>query len=94
MGNVVIVLYQCLTGYLGLCVSDLHDWSDPAQKCRTQTVSAKDVTVDKQSGALVNANQAKVALFRYNEKVYAINEKCPHAGIILYYYLLTQMSPF
>ena len=31
-------------------------------------------------GALVCVNETEVALFRVRERVYAIKEKCPHAG--------------
>ena len=33
-----------------------------------------------QTGALIDLNETRVALFRHGKDVYAINEKCPHAG--------------
>ncbi|KAJ8299390.1 hypothetical protein KUTeg_023450 [Tegillarca granosa] len=35
---------------------------------------------NSRTGALVNTNEKKIALFRFRNDVYAIDEKCPHAG--------------
>ena len=32
------------------------------------------------SGKLVKINKKEIAIFRYGEKVFAIDEKCPHVG--------------
>jgi len=36
--------------------------------------------VKTQTGHLIRVNEVDLALFRYKDGVYAVNEKCPHAG--------------
>ena len=64
-------------------LSDLHDWSIPSEVCQVSVGSVIKPRYNRQkskTGSLTNVNETKVALFRYNSDVYAINEKCPHAG--------------
>ena len=35
---------------------------------------------NKKSGQLIHLNKKEIAVFRYGERVYAIDEKCPHLG--------------
>ena len=46
-----------------------------------------------QTGALVDLNETKVALFRHGKDVFAINEKCPHAGEIYLMLFVGLMQP-
>ncbi|XP_067655491.1 Rieske domain-containing protein-like [Haliotis asinina] len=66
----------------GVQVSDLFDWSDPVQKCKQKTVVMQRglARQTSQTGSVVECNEEKIALFRYHRQVYAIRERCPHAG--------------
>ncbi|XP_077994213.1 3-phenylpropionate/cinnamic acid dioxygenase ferredoxin subunit-like [Glandiceps talaboti] len=63
---------------------ELYDWADVKQICRVHTISDSGRKLRRQSstpaGNLVQINGQKIAIFRHGNKVYAINEKCPHAG--------------
>ncbi|VDI63724.1 Hypothetical predicted protein [Mytilus galloprovincialis] len=67
----------------GIKYSDLFDWSDPSQKCKVVQTSIQRPGLLRQNsrtGSLINCNEQKIALFRHGGDVFAINEKCPHAG--------------
>ena len=67
--------------------SDLLDWSDPRLKC-SNSMSVKKpglLRQNSQSGSLVECNEEKIAVFKHGEKVYAILEKCPHAGQYIHF---------
>ena len=64
---------------------DLFDWSVPAEECKTTKGNVRVPNGLKRQnsgaqGAKVNVNETYVALFRVQTQVYAINERCPHAG--------------
>ncbi|CAH1785925.1 unnamed protein product [Owenia fusiformis] len=60
---------------------DLYDWSDAVQKCKVTTKKVKGLQrQDSCTGAIVKANDTEVALFRFKDAVFAVNEKCPHLG--------------
>ena len=70
--------YACVDIFL-----DLLDWADPSVKGHLQPQRGTVRKLQRrssQTGSLVEVNEVKVALFRYGDKVYAVNEKCPHAG--------------
>ena len=74
---------QSLGTIFFIFVSDLYDWSKNSEKCRMTNGTVNVRRLRRQSsatGSLVEVNEKKVALFRYGENVYAIDEKCPHAG--------------
>ncbi|XP_064602383.1 Rieske domain-containing protein-like [Liolophura sinensis] len=62
---------------------DLFDWSDPLQKKLKHTRISRRPSVSRQNsktGTLTECNDVQIALFRYGEEVFALDEKCPHAG--------------
>ncbi|XP_070561151.1 Rieske domain-containing protein-like isoform X1 [Ptychodera flava] len=61
---------------------ELYDWADAKQKCRMHSVTGKKVRRQSSTAAghCISLNGQKIAIFRHGDKVYAINEKCPHAG--------------
>ncbi|KAK3604623.1 hypothetical protein CHS0354_028981 [Potamilus streckersoni] len=75
-----------------LRISDLHDWSKKENMCKTTTVklsvpAARDIPDTKilqqenmRKGTVVKCNEEEIALFRHDQDVFAIREKCPHAG--------------
>ena len=63
---------------------DLLDWSDPLLLSKTPT-TVKVKGLKRQNsirGSLNTVNETEIALFRYGSKVYAINDRCPHAGTV------------
>lgn len=58
-----------------LFFSDLYDWS----LLDSQLLQAP-LTLQARSGTKVTCNNKKLALFRYGEKLFAIDERCPHLG--------------
>ncbi|KAK6191953.1 hypothetical protein SNE40_003521 [Patella caerulea] len=63
--------------------NDLFDWTDVKQKCQqtTAVINTKGLkATSNKSGSLVECNEEQIALFRHGQKVYAVKEKCPHAG--------------
>ncbi|XP_071524899.1 uncharacterized protein [Panulirus ornatus] len=70
---------------------DLYDWScggfDSTDAAVSRTVGNQQKMFRSPSrkatlrtGSLVKVNEQEVALFRYGDIVYAISERCPHAG--------------
>lgn len=79
----MVTLSLYFINHLTLYFSDLFDWSDPSQKCKVVQTSIQRPGLLRQNsrtGSLINCNEQKIALFRHGEDVFAINEKCPHAG--------------
>ncbi|ESO97837.1 hypothetical protein LOTGIDRAFT_152940 [Lottia gigantea] len=67
----------------GIYFDDLFDWSDVTQKCKhtTAVINTKGLlNNNEKNGHLVECNEEKVALFRHGNNVYAVKDKCPHAG--------------
>eukprot|EP00794_Sanderia_malayensis_P018086 gene18086-19893_t len=73
----------------GLKFDDLKDCAEVAeaisfeeQKTYFRRISAVKNTTKKKSkgGKLVRVNKKEIAIFRYGDTVFAIDEKCPHAG--------------
>ena len=63
-------------------LSDLYDWAKKVNECKVTTVNpARGLVMQKSSsGFTVEVNEELIALFRYDEAVYAVLERCPHAG--------------
>ena len=64
---------------------DLFDWSVPTEQCKTTKGSVRVPNGLKRQnsgaqGAKVTVNETYIVLFRVQTQVYAINERCPHAG--------------
>ncbi|XP_064635309.1 uncharacterized protein LOC135492665 [Lineus longissimus] len=68
---------------------DLYDWSilpgENGVDCSTSDKALNGLvncgrTTAVKSGKLVRINDTDVALFRFGETVFGINERCPHAG--------------
>ena len=61
---------------------DLYDWAKKVNECKVTTVNpARGLVMQKSSsGSTVEVNEELIALFRYDEAVYAVLERCPHAG--------------
>ena len=57
---------------------DLDDWSKARPCSVTKVDPTQGLVVHK--GTTAEVNQELIALFRYHDCVFAINEKCPHAG--------------
>jgi len=79
------VLRSCLIAAPKYCLcvfSDLYDWSQKVNECRVTTVNpAKGLVTQKSSaGSTVDVNEELIALFRYDTSVFAVLERCPHAG--------------
>ena len=69
--------------------SDLHDFAkgdfDYAKTTKTRITSTHS---RKPTGRLINHNKKEIALFRYGQDVFAIDEKCPHVGMYVLNVLL------
>ncbi|OWF41668.1 Rieske domain-containing protein-like [Mizuhopecten yessoensis] len=67
-----------------LTYKELFDWADPVQRYKTSSVSVPRknglLRQNSRTGSLVDCNKMKIALFRHGERVFAVDEKCPHAG--------------
>ncbi|XP_067935765.1 uncharacterized protein [Watersipora subatra] len=65
-----------------LKLEDLYDWSSRQSECRVTTVNPTRglVTQKSSAGSTVEVNEELIALFRFEESVFAVMEKCPHAG--------------
>lgn len=60
---------------------DLHDWSKRRSREVTKVNPSRGLLVQREfSGTKVEVNEELIALFRYGEAVFAINDKCPHQG--------------
>ncbi|KAK3102939.1 hypothetical protein FSP39_015110 [Pinctada imbricata] len=62
---------------------DLYDWSIRENRFQTDVVLVRPnglVRQKSRTGAVVNSNEKKIAVFRYGNQVFAIDEKCPHLG--------------
>ncbi|XP_069110239.1 Rieske domain-containing protein-like [Argopecten irradians] len=63
---------------------ELFDWAVPGQRYKTSSVAVPQKNglfrQNSHTGSLVECNKMKIALFRHGEQVFAVNEKCPHAG--------------
>lgn len=78
--------------YATWLLPDLADWSKKKKHCTVttvdpykgltvvQTVSGGPATIQHLSGSTVEVNHEPIALFRYDQSLFAINEKCPHQG--------------
>ena len=42
--------------------------------------TTRGTQLHKQTGKVVTLNRQKIVLFRFKDKVYALDEKCPHMG--------------
>ncbi|KAL5007172.1 hypothetical protein ScPMuIL_015978 [Solemya velum] len=75
----------------GVKFDDLFDWNNPTQTCQTVSVMVRfpgrelvggrrPVVGIRQTGTLARCNEKEIALFRHGLDIFAVNEKCPHAG--------------
>ncbi|XP_065070570.1 uncharacterized protein LOC135695411 isoform X2 [Rhopilema esculentum] len=63
----------------GVNFQDLHDFGD-RMKYGKQMRKITAVEHNTKSGQLIHLNKKEIAVFRYGERAYAIDEKCPHLG--------------
>ncbi|KAK7475251.1 hypothetical protein BaRGS_00033482 [Batillaria attramentaria] len=71
--------------------SDLNNWSRPENASRHKLITARGNSLvcgspsnprDQKDGksVVVTCNEVSIALFRVDDKVYAVQSQCPHAG--------------
>ncbi len=60
--------------------TDLYDWSQKGDECKVTVARIKRRSSMTGGGMKIELNDTEIALFRYRDNVYAIKERCPHAG--------------
>jgi len=60
---------------------DLHDFAqNPVNHSNAAGTKLSGIYKRKTTGQVVKLNKKEIAIFRYGQSVFAIDEKCPHVG--------------